>query len=714
MALRAGAATTWVVLLLIAGCGDGSGSESIRFESSPDAVRIASSAVEIELTRSPFQIVARADQRVLTQTSRDGVFYEDGGETLVLAEVIGERRLDDGVELDVAGRDGSEAQVVLRFASARHVEIEITPPSPSTVEALGASFDSPRDEIIYGLTERIRDGDDFAPQAGVETDTEELLPVEVGSLNRRGDLVNMKVRPTFGVYGPFYQSSRGYGLAVGGTSLGTFDVAASDPERITLRFATGLSVASTHLRLDLFVGPDHPTILDEYTAFAGRPFVPPDWAFLHWRWRGELEKGAPAELDGVPMNAQFVEDVTMYERFGIPAGVYLFDRPVLEGEYGFGRFVWDEERLPNVDAMLAALRARGYHLAMWSSMWACGAGPADNGTEAQNLGYLAPSPDPAAPPHCADVGGANFILDPTHPEVADWWAAKVAAFAAAHGIQAIKLDRGEEHIPSAATDRWADGRSGVEVRNAYPVLQAQIHLDAMRRAFGNDALVITRSTYSGAQSAAIVWGGDSPGSESFGGGPGTDLGLRGAIIAQLRAAFLGYPIWGSDTGGYYQFKDRDVFARWLEFSAFCGIMEIGGVGPHTPWNMPTEPVVDTEMIEIYRRYTALRETLLSYIVAAARRAGESGMPIARPLVFAYPDDPNVLDLWDEYLFGPDLLVAPVWRVGARARDVYFPAGSWVGYWDESFVVDGPVTLSVAAPLDEIPVFVRAGASVARP
>lgn len=90
------------------------------------------------------------------------------------------------------------------------------------------------------------------------------------------------------------------------------------------------------------------------------------------------------------------------------------------------------------------------------------------------------------------------------------------------------------------------------------------------------------------------------------------------------------------------------------------------------------------------------------------------MPIARPLVFAYPDDPNVLDLWDEYLFGPDLLVAPVWRVGARARDVYFPAGSWVGYWDESFVVDGPVTLSVAAPLDEIPVFVRAGASVARP
>ena len=100
-------------------------------------------------------------------------------------------------------------------------------------------------------------------------------------------------------------------------------------------------------------------------------------------------------------------------------------------------------------------------------------------------------------------------------------------------------------------------------------------------------MLFTRAGYTGTRRWAIVWGGDIPGSETSAAGPGTDLGLRSAIISQQRAAFMGFPIWGSDTGGYYQFKDREVFARWLEFSAFSGIMEIGGVGTHAPWDMPT-------------------------------------------------------------------------------------------------------------------------------
>ena len=81
----------------------------------------------------------------------------------------------------------------------------------------------------------------------------------------------------------------------------------------------------------------------------------------------------------------------------------------------------------------------------------------------------------------------------------------------------------------------------------------------------------------------------------------------------------------------------------------------------------------------------------------------------RPLVFDWPDDPRVADLWDEYLFGPDLLVAPVWRVGQRARDVYLPTGSWRSYWDESQVYQGPLTVTVDVPLGDIPVFVRGDA-----
>ena len=129
--------------------------------------------------------------------------------------------------------------------------------------------------------------------------------------------------------------------------------------------------------------------------------------------------------------------------------------------------------------------------------------------------------------------------------------------------------------------------------------------------------------------------------------------------------------------------------------------------------MPTEPRYDQEMIDIYRRYTQLRHTLQPYIVAAAREAA-SGMPIVRPMPFADRKDKNLEDLWDQYLFGPDLLVAPVWQVGQRSRDVYLPKGKWRNYWDRSQKFKGQRTITMDVPLGEIPVFVRAGAKVPGP
>jgi alpha-glucosidase (family GH31 glycosyl hydrolase) len=115
------------------------------------------------------------------------------------------------------------------------------------------------------------------------------------------------------------------------------------------------------------------------------------------------------------------------------------------------------------------------------------------------------------------------------------------------------------------------------------------------------------------------------------------------------------------------------------------------------------------MIDIYRRYTRLRETLVPYIVGAAREAGASGLPIVRPLAFLDREDPLLLDRWDQYLFGPDLLVAPLWRVGERDREVYFPRGRWRSLWDESVEYQGPATVTLDVPLDTIPVFIRGDA-----
>jgi len=691
---------------LAAACSDASAPATPRIHvaSTASGIRIASPTSVLAIQRTPYRVrLETPSGAVLASEAADGgAFYERDGSVHRVGAVLAERILPDGVVLTVATDEGTEARATVRFLAERTVEVTVEPPAPETIAALGSRLDAPPGERIYGLTERLRDSPPLAPGV-VEIPREEVIPVEAGGLDRRGERVEMLVRPTTALYAPFFHSSRGYGLAVAGTAAGWFDVARDDPERIAFRFETGNAPDSRMLRFHLFHG-DHGQILDAYTALNGRPFVPPDWAFLHWRWRGELRRGATAELDGVTVNADVAEDVLMYEQLGIPPGVYMFDRPVLSGEFGFARFAWDEERLPNVQAMLDALERRGYRFVLWSSMWACGGAPGDNGSDALALGFLAPGG--SGQPRCDDVGGGNFILDPTSAAARDWWRERVRDFARANRIRGIKLDRGEEHIPSAASDVWADGRSGREVANAYPTLQAEVHHDAMAEAFPGDSLVIARAGYTGTARFAIAWGGDTAGSERVGGGPGTDLGLRSAIIGQQRASFLGYPVWGSDTGGYYSFKQRDVFARWLAFSAFSGIMEIGGVGPNAPWAMPTEPAYDAEMIAIYRRYTQLRVTLQPYLVAAAREAAATGLPIVRPLVFAYPDDARVADLWDEYLFGPDLLVAPVWRVGERARSVYLPAGTWRSYWDPQQRYDGPLDVHVAVPLDAIPVFVR--------
>jgi alpha-glucosidase (family GH31 glycosyl hydrolase) len=615
----------------------------------------------------------------------------------------------DGVELRVASDDpAGPATVTLVWRTPRTLTVTVAPADPAGLAAVGGRWRARRSERFYGITERLRDSPPLAPPA-VDVPADDVRPPEAGTLDRRGETIEMLVRPTYGLYAPFYHSSEGYGLAVDGTVIGQFDLAKAERRTVAYRFETGNGADSRRLVVHLFVGPEHATILDEYTALTGRPFVPPHWAFTHIRWRDELPVGPPVVLDGTPINAKVAEDVLMYEKLGIQPGVYHFDRPVQSGEFGFARFVLDEERLPNAVAMLASLRARRYRLSVWSAAWTCGAEPGDVGLEAQAAGLLAPGP--GGTPHCADAGGTSFILDVTNPAAQVFFREKLRAFVSTYGFDAIKLDRGEEHIPSAATDVWADGRTGREVRNAYPVLQAMIHHDALAAAQPGDFLLWLRAGYTGAHRYGVAWGGDIPGSESFGLGPGTTLGLRSAIVSQQRAAFMGYPVWGSDTGGYYQFKDREVFARWLEFSALSGLMEIGGRGTHAPWDMPTAPAVDEEMIQIYKRYTDLRVTLRDYIAAAARVAAERGLPIVRPLVFQYRRDRKVADRWDQYLFGPDLMVAPVWRVGERGRSVYFPRGRWRSFWNEAETYRGPTTAMVDAPLDVIPLFIRDDARV---
>jgi len=681
------------VVLLASGCGDkdnfgGSAAEplAITVSETGTVIDVRGGASRAHVNKVPFHLTLTPAGAPDVVEATTGLYFVAGGR-VPLDAVDASRATSTELQLSVATTAGT-ASVTLSFPREGVVRVALTPPAEAHASAAGERLVSSADERIYGLMERTVSG--IFPS--------EYIPQEVGSLDRRGTQVAMAVMNSIALYTPFFQTSRGYGVFVEGTTRGNYDLAMTDPTVLSFQFELPPGVKTfSYLCIG---GPSHDTLVDRYTAITGRPFVPPEWAFKHWRWRDEHRVGAPALLDGVAANADLVDDITHYEQLGIPIGNYTIDRPWATGdlpdltepeEPGFGDLIWDEQRFPHAQEMIDALNRRGYHLFLWVAPWATGQ---TTNSEAVAGGYLAPH--------------SRYIIDFTNPAAVDWWSAKIEHLVRM-GLAGLKLDRGDEDTPSKPTDVYFDGRTGAEMRNAYPDLSAHVHHDAVQRVRGNDFLVYPRSGYAGTQRWVVFSAGDIPGTDLQ--GRPTDLGLRAAILAQLYNAFNGFPIWGSDTGGYAQFGDREVFARWIEFSAFSPIMEIGGVGTHAPWDMPTEPNYDQQMIDIYRTYTILHHALVPYTYRHAQEAGRSGRPIAKPLVFNYPDDPRVGDLWEEFLYGDDILVAPVWKVGQSMQHVYLPAGQWVAYWDRQRVLSGPMDLDEPAPLDRIPIFMRAGAAV---
>ncbi len=669
------------------GCGGTTGG-GVTVRDAGSTVTIDGPGARVVASRDPFRLTlsSTGSPTVLEAPDR-GLFYVSNGARVYLETL---ERVDRAstVELRVASA-GGVATVAVSFPANGIARIALTPPSEAHATAAGERLASPADESIYGLAER----------PVTNAIVSELFAVPTGGLDRRGTTVSMKMEATVALFTPFFQTSRGYGVFVEGTALGRYDLAAANPDALELEF--DIPRGRDSLVYDFFGGPTPDDVLDRYTSVSGRPVLPPEWTFKHWRWRDEHRIGTPAMLDGVPMNADFVDDITHYEELGIPIGNYTIDRPWGTGdlpnltepeEPGFGDLEWDTTRFPNPDKMIAALTNRGYHLFLWVAPWATGV---TTNREAKENGYLAPN--------------SKYMIDYTNPAAVAWWTPKLQKLIQM-GVAGFKIDRGDEDTPSDDTDVYYDGRTGSEIKNAYPEIMAKVHYDAVKAVRGDDFLNYPRAGYAGSQQWAGFSAGDLPGKDFF--KNPTDAGLRLGILAVQNAALMGFPMWGSDTGGYEQFGQREVFARWLEFSAFSPIMEIGGTGTHAPWDMPTEPNFDQEMIDIYKHFVTIHHALVPYFYSHAQEAHRSGRPIAKPLFMNYPDDTRVRDLWQEFLVGDDILVAPVWQVGTREEDVYLPAGSWVDYWDPSRTFDGPKDLKAEpAPLDRIPIYVHAGSAV---
>lgn len=596
------------------------------------------------------------------------------------------------VELDVSFTDGTTAALELAALGPDTVAATLSFGDPTGITAWGQDLMTPPDERIYGLTTRIV----------TDPSASEFFPEEVGSLDRKGEVVEMYVRPTIAGYVPFHHSSEGYGLLVDGTMPGSYDIGASQPEVLSMDFE--LDPQAGAARWFVFGAADHYGLNDAFTRLAGRPIRPPRTALLHTRGRDVLDPGPPVEVDGVAMNPTVADDLLSYERHDIPPGIYHFDRPWAAGTEGFGQLRFDPERFPNAAGMLRVMVDRGWTPQVWFSEWALG----ERGEEARENGWL--------------VADSEREIDLTNRDALRWLQDDVRAFLdgpEGRYVRGFFLDRTDEIVPSDSEDRYDDGRNGRQMHNAYPVLMQRVLHTTLEAARGEDSWIIARAGYTGTPEVAISWGGDTRSREGAivpeqpDVGPSTDLGLRSVLISMQRAAFMGMPFWGSDIGGYSEFGDREVFARWLEVGALSPLMRVHGKGTKAPWDMPTEPHLDREVLDIYRRYVGLHHALVPTLEDLADEAHATGAPLVRPLVFNYPNDPQVADLWDQWLLGDDLIVAPVWRSGDRRRDVYLPEGRWVDFWDRDRIVQGPITLDEHAPLDELPMFAREGSEILR-
>ena len=608
----------------------------------------------------------------------DGLFLETAAGRVplpTLQTTVGTQPWTTQVKLT----DGRTVDVSVQ-PQGQNFELTLKAEPNTDIVKWGLTMEALPDEYYTGLMERVVDGGQSKSWA----------PDIKEAMNLRGQKVDMIVKPTTSIYAPFYLSSRGYAVFVKGDWPGYFEFAVSDPQRVKVEFE-GPSFA-----MKVYTAKDPATLVTAHALDAGPPFLPPKWMFSPWRWRDEHTQRT-TYYDGTPVtgpfNSEIMEDVLMMKAFGIPNGTYWIDRPWGPGKpWGYDDFEIDEQRLPNFAEMVKWLDGKQTKTVLWIAPFFQG----KMMDEALAKGYnLAGQKRPAT--------GNNYpMVDLTNPAAKQYWQDGIAKLLKL-GVAGFKLDRGEEDIPESGPYKVFDGRTIRENRNAYPAMYVKAVYEVAKKYRGDDFFLMPRGAYTGSSPYSVFWGGDIG---------GTQEGLRASIIAVQRSAVMGYPNWGSDICGYnQQLLEQEVCGRWLAFGSMTPIMEVGPTKNVAFWNMPREPKYDTQLIALWRLYSRLHERLKDYSYQHAQEATRTGMPIVRPLFLVDPGAPAAWSNWWTYLYGSDLLVSPVWEKGKRTQEVYLPSGSsWRDAWAGK-VYRGGETVTVAADVYQLPLFVRVGSNV---
>ena len=634
-------------------------------------------------------LAARCGNVGVTATAYDGAiklrYAVDGAEPRASWAVIGE--LPAAVDATVDEAAGTLCTAALRVRIDEACRVRVTDADGRVLVDDAATFAVAAaarlervatGDRVYGLGERVG-GLDKRGRAWTFWNTDAYDPA-LGGWKPDQDPLYQSI--------PFevrFRDGVAHGLFTDETRRMVIDLGSTAPGRDTIT-----AEGARSLEQYVIAGPQIADVVDRYTQLTGRPALPPRWALGFHQSRWGYPDGATVEAVAARFRAE-----------GIPADGIWLDIQHLRG---FRSFTVDDARFPA--GMFGRLRAQGFKVIAiedpgikidpsWN-IYQSGLGD----------GHFLKRSDGALYEGTAWPGASAFP-DFSRPETRAWWGGLVDG-TANRGVDGIWLDVNEPTtfpeggggttIPDDVPVH-GDGAptTMAQLHNVYALLQAKATYDALA-ARGDRPFVLSRAGYAGIQRYAAVWTGDTPSTWS---------GLQQTLPMLLGLGMSGVPIVGSDIGGYSGHASAELYARWLalgSLSPFSRAHVTADVPGQEPW------MFGTEVTDIARARLVDRYWLLPYIYSLADEAARTGAPILRPLVWHFPDDAKVLDIGDQAMLGPSVLVAPVLVPGAASRSVYLPAGRWYELHSGA-IYDGPATIQVGTTLAALPLFVREGAII---